>query len=50
MLLHSYTTQERISVGTFIANRNRAEIEPLIGFFVNNLVLSTDIFACSVLC
>jgi len=42
-LLYSYTAQERINVGTFIANRNRAEIEPLIGFFVNNLVLSTDL-------
>jgi len=41
-LLHRYTGQSSISVGTPIANRNRAEIEGLIGFFVNTLVLRTD--------
>jgi hypothetical protein len=41
-LLHRYTGQEDIVVGTPIANRNRAEIEGLIGFFVNFLVLRTD--------
>ena len=30
-------------VGTAIANRNRAETERLIGFFVNMLVLRTDL-------
>ncbi|MGD2148762.1 MAG: condensation domain-containing protein, partial [Anaerolineae bacterium] len=39
VLLHRYTGQEDIVVGTPIANRNRAEIEGLIGFFVNTLVL-----------
>jgi amino acid adenylation domain-containing protein len=38
-LLHRYTNQEDILVGTPIANRNRAETESLIGFFVNTLVL-----------
>jgi amino acid adenylation domain-containing protein len=38
-LLYRYTGQTDISVGTPIANRNRAEIEGLIGFFVNTLVL-----------
>jgi amino acid adenylation domain-containing protein len=42
-LLHRYTGQEDIVVGTFIANRNRAEIEKLIGFFVNSLVLRTSL-------
>ncbi len=39
MLLHWYTDQEEIVVGTDIANRNQAKTEPLIGFFVNQLVL-----------
>jgi amino acid adenylation domain-containing protein/FkbM family methyltransferase len=42
-LLHRYTGQDDIVVGTPIANRNRAEIEGLIGFFVNTLVMRTDI-------
>lgn len=42
-LLYRYTQQEDITVGTAIANRNRSEIEPLIGFFVNSLVLRTDL-------
>ncbi|MFP5261579.1 MAG: amino acid adenylation domain-containing protein [Blastocatellia bacterium] len=40
-LLHRYTGQEDIIIGTPIANRNRAELEGLIGFFVNTLVLRT---------
>ncbi|MGE0127952.1 MAG: amino acid adenylation domain-containing protein [Blastocatellales bacterium] len=42
-LLHRYTGQEDILVGTVVANRNRAEIEPLIGFFVNTLALRADL-------
>jgi non-ribosomal peptide synthetase component F len=42
-LLHRYTEQDQISVGTPIANRNQAETEGLIGFFVNTLVLRTDL-------
>lgn len=42
-LLHRYTGQEQISVGTPIANRQHKEIEPLIGFFVNTLVMLTDL-------
>ncbi len=38
-LLHRYTGQETIPVGSPIANRNRAETEGLIGLFVNTLVL-----------
>ncbi len=40
-LLYRYTQQEDITVGSPIANRNRSEIEGLIGFFVNSLVLRT---------
>jgi amino acid adenylation domain-containing protein len=40
----SYSTSENdIIVGTDIANRNRAETEGLIGFFVNQLVLRSQI-------
>ena len=41
-LLHRYTGQDDIVVGTPIAGRNVAEIEGLIGFFVNTLVLRAD--------
>ncbi|MFP2925791.1 condensation domain-containing protein [Pyxidicoccus sp. 3LG] len=41
-LLYRYTGQERITVGSPIANRNRSELEGLIGFFVNSLVLCGD--------
>src|SRR5262249_43103334 len=43
LLLFRYTDQEDITVGTPIANRNRAEIEGLIGFFVNTLVMRGDL-------
>ncbi len=42
-LLWRYTGQDDITVGTPIANRNREEIEGLIGFFVNMLVLRTEV-------
>jgi amino acid adenylation domain-containing protein len=35
--------QDDVVVGTPIAGRNRAEIEPLIGLFLNHLVLRTDL-------
>ncbi|MDZ7960516.1 MAG: amino acid adenylation domain-containing protein [Aulosira sp. DedQUE10] len=43
ILLYRYTQQEDIAVGSPIANRNRSEIEGLIGFFVNSLVLRTNL-------
>src|SRR5262249_4358607 len=43
VLLQWYSPQDRIAVGTDIANRNRVETEDLIGFFVNQLVLCTDL-------
>ncbi|HTQ78985.1 MAG TPA: condensation domain-containing protein, partial [Thermoanaerobaculia bacterium] len=42
-LLSRYTGQDTIVVGTPIAHRNRAEIEDLIGFFVNTLALRADL-------
>ena len=42
-LLSRYSGQTDIAVGTAIANRNRDETEGLIGFFVNMLVMRTDL-------
>jgi amino acid adenylation domain-containing protein len=41
-LLYRYTGQTEIVVGTPIANRRWIELEKLIGFFANTLVLRTD--------
>jgi non-ribosomal peptide synthetase component F len=43
VMLHAQSGQEDIIVGTDIANRTRVETEGLIGFFVNMLVLRTDL-------
>ncbi len=42
VVLQRYSGQEDIVVGAPIANRNRREIEGLIGCFINTLVLRTD--------
>ena len=39
ILLMKYTGQEDIVIGSPIANRNRSEIEGLIGFFINTILL-----------
>ncbi|WP_395607831.1 amino acid adenylation domain-containing protein [Pseudomonas sp. B22129] len=43
VLLHRYTGQGDIRIGVPIANRNRGEVEGLIGFFVNTQVLRTEL-------
>ena len=43
VLLSRYTGQDDIVVGSPIANRNRQEIEGLIGFFVNSLAMRTEL-------
>jgi len=43
VLLHRYTGQEDIVVGTPISGRNRVETDNLIGFFLNTLALRTDL-------
>jgi hypothetical protein len=43
VLLHSYSGQEDILIGSPIANRTRPETETLIGLFVNTLVLRADL-------
>ncbi len=42
-LLLRYSGQDDFAVGTPIANRNKAETEGLIGYFVNMLALRTDL-------
>ncbi len=42
-LLHRYTSSDEILVGSPIAGRIRTEIEPLIGLFLNTLVLRGDL-------
>ncbi|MEV1145696.1 amino acid adenylation domain-containing protein [Micromonospora sp. NPDC049799] len=42
-LLWRYTGQRDICVGTPVAGRVRAELEPMVGFFVNMLPLRTSI-------
>jgi amino acid adenylation domain-containing protein len=42
-LLHRYTGQTDMAIGTPIANRHRSELEGLIGFLVNSLVLRTNL-------
>lgn len=46
-LIHRYSGQQDILVGSPIAGRNRIETEPLIGFFVNTLPLRTRIEGAS---
>lgn len=43
VLLHRYCGQDDIAIGTPIAGRNRTEVEGLIGFFVNTLILRTEL-------
>lgn len=42
LLLHRYSGQEDICIGTPIANRTHAVQEQMIGFFTNTLALRTD--------
>jgi amino acid adenylation domain-containing protein len=43
VLLHRWSGQHDLVVGSPIAGRSRPEFEPLIGFFVNMLALRTDL-------
>lgn len=43
ILLHKYTSQQDLVIGTPIANRHYAQIEDLIGFFVNSLPIRHNI-------
>ncbi|MGZ4106881.1 MAG: condensation domain-containing protein, partial [Tumebacillaceae bacterium] len=43
VLLHRYSKQEDILVGTPVSNRNRSEVENVIGNFVNTLVMRNHV-------
>ncbi len=42
-MLHEYTGQDRINIGTAAGNRRRPEVENLFGLFLNTLVLGGDL-------
>ena len=42
-LLHRYSGQNDIVIGSPVAGRNRSELESLIGFFLNMVVLRADL-------
>jgi len=42
LLLHRYSQQDDIGIGIVIANRDREELQGLIGFFLNTLVMRLD--------
>ena len=43
VLLHRYSGEDDIRVGSLVANRNQPEVERLVGFFANNIVLRADL-------
>jgi thioesterase domain-containing protein/acyl carrier protein len=43
VVLHHYCNQDQLMVCTPVANRNRSELKDLIGYFVNLLLLQTDL-------
>jgi non-ribosomal peptide synthetase component F len=43
VLLHRYSGQQDICVGSPIANRTQQELEGMIGFFVNTLALRNEV-------
>ncbi|WP_298427802.1 non-ribosomal peptide synthetase [uncultured Kordia sp.] len=43
VLLHRYSGQTDIAVGTPIANRSQLEISQLIGFFINTIVMRSQV-------
>ncbi len=42
-LLHRYTGQDDVVVGTVSANRSRSKLAPLVGYLVNTLPMRTDL-------
>lgn len=43
VLLYRYSAQEQITTGAVVSTRNRPELEPLIGFLLNTLVLRSHV-------
>ncbi|MBD2452311.1 amino acid adenylation domain-containing protein [Nostoc sp. FACHB-152] len=42
-LLFHYTGQDDIAIGSLVGNRHRPELEKMLGFFANTIVLRTDL-------
>ncbi|WP_019925381.1 non-ribosomal peptide synthetase [Nocardia sp. BMG111209] len=42
IVLNRYTGQHDLTVGSIFSGRTRAELEPVVGFFANTVVLRTD--------
>ncbi|HEU4454419.1 MAG TPA: amino acid adenylation domain-containing protein, partial [Longimicrobium sp.] len=45
LLLQRYSGQDDVVVGTLLGNRNRLELEPVVGFFVNTVAVRTRLDA-----
>ncbi len=43
IVMHQYTGQNDFGVATQVSGRTNVELEPLIGLFINNVVLRTDL-------
>jgi amino acid adenylation domain-containing protein len=43
ILLHRYSAEDDFAVGSVVGARDRPEIEPVVGFFANNIVLRADL-------
>jgi len=43
ILVHHYTLQNDIYVGTLLAGRDRVELEPLVGLFISTVVLRSNL-------
>jgi amino acid adenylation domain-containing protein len=43
ILLHRYSGEDDFAVGTVVGARERHEIEPVVGFFANNIVLRANL-------
>ncbi|MFF7044060.1 amino acid adenylation domain-containing protein [Streptomyces massasporeus] len=43
VVLHRYSGQDDLVVGTVLSGRTQRELHPLLGYFVNSLVLRTDV-------
>ena len=42
LMLHCYSLEQEICVGTPVANRNRVELEKVIGLFINTVVIKNS--------
>ncbi|MFL6161541.1 MAG: condensation domain-containing protein [Jatrophihabitantaceae bacterium] len=42
-VLHRYTGQADLPIGSILSGRTRTELEPLVGYFVNTVVLRTQL-------